>query len=53
MNDVNKEAEQEVAKLGAKPVSLASMASEVEHIITSLPNGAIVKACYIVENQHC
>ncbi|MEB6242885.1 NAD(P)-binding domain-containing protein [Staphylococcus gallinarum] len=44
VNDVNKEAEQEVAKLGAKPVSLASMASEVEHIITSLPNGAIVKA---------
>lgn len=47
MNDVNKEAEQEVAKLGAKPVSLASMASEVEHIITSLPNGAIVKAVVI------
>ncbi|RIP37000.1 2-hydroxy-3-oxopropionate reductase [Staphylococcus gallinarum] len=44
VNDLNKEAEQEVARLGAEPVSLARMADEVEHIIISLPNGAIVKA---------
>lgn len=44
VNDLNKEAEQEVARLGAEPVSLSRMADEVEHIIISLPNGAIVKA---------
>ncbi|OIJ31746.1 2-hydroxy-3-oxopropionate reductase [Staphylococcus sp. LCT-H4] len=44
VNDLNKEAEQEVVSDGAQSVSIEQMAQEVDHIITSLPNGAIVKA---------
>ena len=44
VNDLNKDAEEEVAQLGAKAVSIQKMAAEVEHIIISLPNGAIVKS---------
>ena len=44
MNDLNKEAEQEVVSEGAQSVTIEQMAQEVDHIITSLPNGAIVKA---------
>ncbi|WP_241961748.1 NAD(P)-binding domain-containing protein, partial [Staphylococcus succinus] len=44
VNDLNKEAEQEVVSEGAQSVTIEQMAQEVDHIITSLPNGAIVKA---------
>lgn len=44
VNDLNKEAEQEVVSDGAQSVTIEQMAQEVDHIITSLPNGAIVKA---------
>lgn len=44
VNDLNKEAEQEVVSEGAQSVTIEQMAKEVDHIITSLPNGAIVKA---------
>lgn len=44
VNDLNKEAEAEVINEGAQAVSVTQMAQEVDHIITSLPNGEIVKA---------
>ncbi|MEB7462895.1 NAD(P)-binding domain-containing protein [Staphylococcus succinus] len=44
VNDLNKEAEQEVVSEGAQSVTIEQMAQKVDHIITSLPNGAIVKA---------
>lgn len=44
VNDLNKEAEAEVINEGAQAVSVKQMAQEVDHIITSLPNGEIVKA---------
>lgn len=44
VNDLNKEAEAEVINEGAQAVSVKRMAQEVDHIITSLPNGEIVKA---------
>ncbi|MCD8897913.1 NAD(P)-binding domain-containing protein [Mammaliicoccus sciuri] len=44
VNDLNKEAEKEVAALGAKVVSIEEMARDVEVMITMLPNGAIVKS---------
>lgn len=44
VNDLNKEAEEEVINEGAQAVSVKQMAQEVDHIITSLPNGEIVKA---------
>ncbi|WP_193018376.1 NAD(P)-binding domain-containing protein [Staphylococcus equorum] len=42
VNDLNKEAE--AINEGAQAVSVKQMAQEVDHIITSLPNGEIVKA---------
>ncbi|MFI3130696.1 NAD(P)-binding domain-containing protein [Mammaliicoccus sciuri] len=44
VNDLNKEAEKEVAALGAKVVSIEEMARDAEVMITMLPNGAIVKS---------
>lgn len=44
VNDLNKEAEAEAINEGAQAVSVKQMAQEVDHIITSLPNGEIVKA---------
>ncbi|WP_256092483.1 NAD-binding protein [Staphylococcus saprophyticus] len=44
VNDLNKDAEQEVAKDGATVVTIKEMAQEADYVITSLPNGAIVKA---------
>lgn len=44
VNDINKEAEDEVVALGAIAVSIEKMAQKADYIITSLPNGAIVKA---------
>ncbi len=44
VNDLNKEAEIEVANDGAVVVSIQEMAKEADCIITSLPNGAIVKS---------
>ncbi|SCS63716.1 2-hydroxy-3-oxopropionate reductase [Staphylococcus caeli] len=44
VNDLNKEAEIEVANDGAVVVSIQEMAKESDCIITSLPNGAIVKS---------
>lgn len=44
VNDLNKEAENEVVMQGANAVSVQQMAQQAEYVITSLPNGAIVKA---------
>ncbi|MGJ5712474.1 NAD(P)-binding domain-containing protein [Staphylococcus auricularis] len=44
VNDVNKEAEQELANKGAETVSIEDIAKNAEHLILSLPNGAIVKS---------
>ncbi|MGX1436204.1 NAD(P)-binding domain-containing protein [Mammaliicoccus sciuri] len=44
VNDLNKEAEKEVAALGAKVVSIEEMARDAEVMITMLPNGTIVKS---------
>ena len=44
VNDLNKEAENEVVMQGANAVSVQQMAQQADYIITSLPNGAIVKA---------
>lgn len=44
VNDLNKEAEAEAINEGAQAVSVKQMAQEVDHIVTSLPNGEIVKA---------
>lgn len=44
VNDVNKEAEQELANKGAEAVSIEDIAKNAEHLILSLPNGAIVKS---------
>lgn len=44
VNDLNKEAENEVVMQGASAVSVQQMAQQADYIITSLPNGAIVKA---------
>lgn len=44
VNDLNKEAEAEAINEGAQAVSVKQMAQEVDHIITSLPNGEIIKA---------
>ncbi|MGW7798663.1 NAD(P)-binding domain-containing protein [Staphylococcus xylosus] len=44
VNDLNKEAENEVVMQGANAVSVQQMAQQADCIITSLPNGAIVKA---------
>lgn len=44
VNDLNKEAEAEVVNEGASAVSVQQMAEQADYIITSLPNGAIVKA---------
>ncbi|MBG3873910.1 2-hydroxy-3-oxopropionate reductase [Staphylococcus xylosus] len=44
VNDLNKEAENEVVMQGANAVSVQQMAQQADYVITSLPNGAIVKA---------
>lgn len=44
VNDLNKEAEHEVVMRGANAVSVQQMAQQADYVITSLPNGAIVKA---------
>ncbi|WP_436951248.1 NAD(P)-binding domain-containing protein [Staphylococcus shinii] len=44
VNDLNKEAEREVVMRGANAVSVQQMAQQADYVITSLPNGAIVKA---------
>lgn len=44
VNDLNKEAENEVVMQGASAVSVQQMAQQADYVITSLPNGAIVKA---------
>lgn len=44
VNDLNKEAEHEVVMRGANAVSVKQMAQQADYVITSLPNGAIVKA---------
>lgn len=44
VNDLNKEAENEVVMQGANVVSVQQMAQQADYVITSLPNGAIVKA---------
>lgn len=44
VNDINKEAEQELANKGAEAVSIEDIAKNAEHLILSLPNGAIVKS---------
>ncbi|WP_436939848.1 NAD(P)-binding domain-containing protein [Staphylococcus xylosus] len=44
VNDLNKEAENEVVIQGANAVSVQQMAQQADYVITSLPNGAIVKA---------
>ncbi|MEB6170334.1 NAD(P)-binding domain-containing protein [Staphylococcus pseudoxylosus] len=44
VNDLNKEAENEVVRQGANAVSVQQMAQQADYVITSLPNGAIVKA---------
>lgn len=44
VNDLNKEAENEVVMQGANAVSVQQMAQQADYIITSLPNGSIVKA---------
>ncbi|MEP9819045.1 NAD(P)-binding domain-containing protein [Staphylococcus xylosus] len=44
VNDLNKEAESEVVMQGANAVSVKQMAQQADYVITSLPNGAIVKA---------
>ncbi|SCU28183.1 6-phosphogluconate dehydrogenase [Staphylococcus xylosus] len=44
VNDLNKEAENEVVMKGANAVSVQQMAQQADYVITSLPNGAIVKA---------
>lgn len=44
VNDLNKEAENEVVMQGANAVSVQQMARQADYVITSLPNGAIVKA---------
>lgn len=42
--DVNEAAVNELVQLGGKSASMAVMAEEADYIITSLPNGEIVKA---------
>jgi len=44
VNDLNKEAEHEVVMRGANAVSVQQIAQQADYVITSLPNGAIVKA---------
>lgn len=44
VNDLNKEVENEVVMQGASAVSVQQMAQQADYVITSLPNGAIVKA---------
>ncbi|WP_436964787.1 NAD(P)-binding domain-containing protein [Staphylococcus xylosus] len=44
VNDLNKEAENEVVMQGANAVSVQQMAQQADYVITSLPNGSIVKA---------
>ena len=44
VNDLNKVAENEVVMQGANAVSVQQMAQQADYVITSLPNGAIVKA---------
>ncbi|MGW7900852.1 NAD(P)-binding domain-containing protein [Staphylococcus shinii] len=44
VNDLNKEVEHEVVMRGANAVSVKQMAQQADYVITSLPNGAIVKA---------
>lgn len=44
VNDLNKEAENEVVMQGANAVSVQQMAQQADYVITSLPNAAIVKA---------
>lgn len=44
VNDLNKEVENEVVMRGANAVSVQQMAQQADYVITSLPNGAIVKA---------
>ncbi|RIM89783.1 2-hydroxy-3-oxopropionate reductase [Staphylococcus xylosus] len=44
VNDLNKEAENEVVMQGANAVSVQQMVQQADYVITSLPNGAIVKA---------
>ena len=51
VNDVNNEAQQEMQQYGAVIATTKEIAQQVDGLITSLPNGAIVKAVlYSVEN---
>src|SRR5699024_2786138 len=44
VNDVNNEAQQEMQQYGAVIATTKEIAQQVDCLITSLPNGAIVKA---------
>ena len=44
VNDVNKEAETELANEGAQVVSIDELAKQADYLFLSLPNGAIVKS---------
>lgn len=52
VNDINKESIEEVVRYGAKDSTIQTISNEVDYLILSLPNGAIVKSVlYSGENN--